>query len=123
MARPWCFEYELDDFPGVEVAAHEFGIGLVFFQGHDRDMRICHDGFADGGEALEEVLGEDGGGARERLDEDDAVVGMFLVGIKALDADWHIDLETAGWGVVATAVSDSKITTAIEQVENTFATA
>ncbi|KAL9022405.1 MAG: hypothetical protein Q9180_008562, partial [Flavoplaca navasiana] len=84
-----CFEDELDDFAGVEVTANKFRIGFVFFKGHDREVGGGHDGFADGSDAGQEVLGEGGGGAREGLDEDDAVIGVCLVGVEALDTDGH----------------------------------
>lgn len=89
VARAGCLEDELDDFAGVEVAAHEFAVGFVFFERHDGEVGGGHDGFTDGGDAGEEVLGEGGGGTGERLDEDDAVVGVGLVGVEALDADGH----------------------------------
>lgn len=53
------FEDELNDFPGVEVAADKFGVGFVFFEGSDGEVGGDHYGFADGGDAGEEVLGED----------------------------------------------------------------
>ncbi len=89
MAGSRGFEDELDDFAGVEVAADEFGVGFVFFEGHDGQVGGGHDGFADGGDAGEEVFCEGGGGSGKGLDEDDAVVRVALVGIETLDADGH----------------------------------
>ena len=48
-----------------------------------------HDRMADCGDALEEVLGAGGGGAWERLDEDNAGVWLLVAGVEALDADGH----------------------------------
>ncbi len=56
MARTWRSEHELDDLSGVEIAAHEFRVGLVFFKGHDREMVRFHDWVANGGDAFKEVL-------------------------------------------------------------------
>lgn len=83
------FKDQLYDFAVVEVAADEFAVGLVFFEGGDGEMGGCHDGFADGGDAGEKVLGVFGVGAWEGLDEDDAVVGVGLVRVEALDAEGH----------------------------------
>ena len=63
MTRVRRLEHELDDLTGVEIAADEFGIGFVFFERHDGEMSVCHDGVADGGDAFEEVKGMGGGGA------------------------------------------------------------
>lgn len=83
------FEDKLDDFAVVEVAADEFAVGLVFFKGGDRKVGGGHDGLTDGGDAGEEVGGEGGGGAGEGLEEDDAVVGVGLVGVEAENVEGH----------------------------------
>ncbi len=48
-----------------------------------------HDGVTYCRDALEEVLGEWGVGAWERLDEDDASVRLFVAGVQTGDADGH----------------------------------
>lgn len=83
------FKDQLYDFAVVEVAPDELAIGLVFFEGGDGEMGGCHDGFADGGDTGKEVLGVFGLGAWEGFDEDDAVVGVGLVRVEALDAERH----------------------------------
>lgn len=82
-------EDELDDLAVVEVAADELGVGLVFLEGRDGEVVGGHDGLADGGNALEEVLGEGGGGAGEGLDEGDTGVGVLVASVETLDADGH----------------------------------
>lgn len=89
LARARGFEDELDDFSSVEVAADEFRVGFVFFEGGDGEVGGCHDGFTYCGDAGEEVLGEGGGRAWERFDEYDAIVWVGLVRIEALDAEGH----------------------------------
>lgn len=84
-------EDELDDLAIVEVAANELGVGLVFLEGHDGEVVGDHDGLADGGDALEEVLGEGGGGAGEGLDEGDTGVWVLVASVETLDADGHCD--------------------------------
>lgn len=92
---PRRFQNQLDDFPGVEVAADEFRVGLVLFERGDGEVGGCHDGVADCGDAFEEVEGVRGGGAGEGFDEDDAGGGLWAGGVEALDAEWHCGRE--GW--------------------------
>ncbi len=82
-------EDQLDDLAVVEVATDELAVGLVFLEGGDGEVGGGHDGFADGGDAGEEVLGVLGVGTWEGFDEDDTVVGVGLVRVEALDADGH----------------------------------
>ncbi len=65
------FEHQLDDLAGVEVAADEFGVGGVLFEGHDGDVVGAHEGVDDGGDAGEEVVGKGFVGAAEGFDEVD----------------------------------------------------
>lgn len=70
LAAVTAAQHELDDFAGVEVAAGEFGVGGVFFQGGDGEVVGFHEGVGDGCDALEVVFCEGGGGAWEGLDEE-----------------------------------------------------
>lgn len=83
------FENQLDDFPRVEIPPDELGIRFVFFERHDGEVRVRHDGVADRGDTFQEIKGVGGGGAGEGLDEDDAGGGLRTGGVETLDADWH----------------------------------
>ena len=78
------------DFPGVEVPAYEFGIGLVLFQSCDGEVVDLHDGVTDGGDALKEVLSVCLRRAWEWFDEYDLGRGLGARGVKALDAYRHL---------------------------------
>jgi len=52
------FQTQLDDFAGVEIAAHELAIRNVFFECHHTDVVRSHYRVAYCSDTLEEVLGE-----------------------------------------------------------------
>ena len=61
----------------------------MFFQRHDREVGVRHDGVAYRGDAFQEVECKGGGGAGEGFDEDYAGRGLRARSVEALDADWH----------------------------------
>ena len=83
------FQHQLNDFPGVEVAAHKLRVRFVLFERHDREVISFHDGVAYCGDALEKVLSEGGVRTGEGLDEDNAGIGLLTASVEAFDADGH----------------------------------
>lgn len=95
---------ELDDFAVVEVAADEFGVGFMFFEGGDGEMVRLHDGEALGGDGVEEgggvgEVGLDVGWPGEGFDEGDERVRVGGGGVvEAEDVDWHcVVVGGGGW--------------------------
>lgn len=75
LARVGVFEHQFDFFARVEVAAPELAVGGEFDEGGHVEVLRAHDGEDDGGDALEEVLGDVGIGGGDGRDEGDVGVG------------------------------------------------
>ena len=89
VTRVGRLENELDDLSSVEVAADEFGVGFVFFEGHYGEVISFHNGVTYRGDTFEEVLGEGAGGTWEGLDEYYAGIGGLVAGVETLDSKGH----------------------------------
>ena len=80
---------ELYDFACIEITANELWVGLVLFEGHNREMIGFHDGMTYCSDAFEEVLSIGRGGAGQRIDENYLRRGLGSRGIDTLDSDGH----------------------------------
>jgi hypothetical protein len=83
-------EHKLDYFSGIEIPTNKLTIRFIFFERHDVDVMLLHDGITNSGDALEEVFRESFIRAVERLDKVNMIVRLLPSSIDTLEAERHV---------------------------------